>query len=220
MFIGHFGVAFAAKRASPRTSLGLLVLAAQWVDLVWPIFLLLGWERVRIAPGFTRLTPLDFEHYPWTHSLAAAVVWALVLGGVAAWRWGGRAGAVVAACVASHWFLDLLVHRPDLQLVPGLETRVGFGLWDVPAVALALEALFFFGGLFLYVRSTVPRSPGGRWGLVAFVAFLVLAEVVNLLGPPPPSVTALAWTALAMWLLVPWAAAFDRRRSPLGAQEV
>jgi membrane-bound metal-dependent hydrolase YbcI (DUF457 family) len=213
MFIGHFGVAFAARRASPPTSLGVLVLAAQWVDLVWPIFLLLGWERVRIAPGDTRLTPLDFEHYPWTHSLAAAVVWALVVGGVVAFRQGRRAGLVVGACVASHWVLDFLVHRPDLQLLPGIETRVGLGLWNVPAVALALEAVFFFGGLAMYVRATQPRSAGGRWGLVAFIVFLLLAELSSLLGPPPPSTTVLAWTALAMWLLVPWAAAFDRRRS-------
>jgi LexA-binding, inner membrane-associated putative hydrolase len=213
MFIGHYGIAFAARRASPRTSLGVLVLAAQWVDLVWPIFLLLGWERVRIAPGDTRLTPLDFASYPWTHSLVAVLVWALVVGGVAASRRGRRAGLVVGGCVASHWVLDFVTHRPDLQLVPGIETRAGLGLWNVPAVALALEALIFFGGLWLYVRSTTPRSAGGRWGLVAFVAFLVLAEVSNLLGPPPPSVTALAWVSLALWLLVPWAAAFDRRRA-------
>ena len=213
MFIGHYGVALAAKRATPVTSLGILVLAAQWVDLLWPIFLLLGWEQVRVAPGDTRLAPLAFEHYPWTHSLLAAVIWALLLGGVLAFRQGLRAGLVVGGCVASHWFLDFLVHRPDLQLVPGVETRVGLGLWNVPAVALALEAFFFFGGLALYLRTTKARSAGGRWGLAAFVAFLVLAEVSNLLGSPPPSATAVAWVSLSLWLLVPWAAAFDRRRS-------
>src|SRR5215467_13558656 len=176
MFIGHYGVAFAARRAAPRTSLGVLVLAAQWVDLVWPIFLLLGWERVRVAPGDTRLTPLDFESYPWTHSLAAVLVWALAVGGVAALRQGRRAGLVVGGCVASHWVLDLLVHRPDLQLAPGVEARVGLGLWNVPAVALALEALFFFGGLALYVRATRPTSAGGRWGLAALVVFLLVVE--------------------------------------------
>ena len=120
----------------------------------------------------------------------------------------------MGGCVASHWFLDLLVHRPDLQLVPGLETRVGFGLWNVPGVAIALEVLLFVGGLLLYVRSTEARSAGGRWGLVAFVALLVLIEVANLFGPPPTSVSALAPAALVLWLLVPWAAAFDRRREP------
>ncbi len=219
MFIGHYGVAFAAKRASPSTSLGVLILAAQWLDLLWPIFLLLGWERVRIDPGNTRLTPRDFEHYPWTPSLAAAVVWALVVGGIAGARQGRRAGLVVGACVASHWFLDLLVHRPDLQLVPWAGVRLGLALWNVPAAALLLEALFFFGGLGLYLRTTEARTAGGRWGLVALVAFLLLAEVSNLLGPPPPSATAVAWVSLLLWVLVPWAAAFDRRRSPR-AQEV
>ena len=75
MFSGHIGVAFAAKRATPRVSLATLVLAAQWLDVLWPIFLLLGVEHVRIDPGRTRLTPLDFYDYPWTHSAVIAAAW-------------------------------------------------------------------------------------------------------------------------------------------------
>src|SRR5918994_6210600 len=81
MFIGHFAAGFAAKKFTPYTSLGTLIVACQLLDLVWPTFLMLGIERVRVDPGNTAMTPLDFEHYPWTHSLAMSLVWALVVGG-------------------------------------------------------------------------------------------------------------------------------------------
>ena len=80
MSIGHFGVALAAKRAAPRASLGVLFLAAEFIDLLWPIFVLLGVEHVRVAPGATAMTPLDFYDYPITHSLAGAAAWSFALG--------------------------------------------------------------------------------------------------------------------------------------------
>ena len=111
MFIGHFGVGFAAKRVAPRLSLGTAFLAAQWVDLVWPTFLLLGWETVRIQPCATAVTPLVFEHYPWTHSLVAAIGWGVALGAVyALLRRDARNAIVVGLLVVSHWLLDALVH--------------------------------------------------------------------------------------------------------------
>src|SRR6186997_681775 len=128
MFIGHFGVAFAAKRPAPRVSLGTLFLAAQFIDLLWPVLLLLGVERVRIAPGITRVTPLDFEHYPISHSLLAVLGWAVLVGGAHfLLRRERRAALIVAALVLSHWVLDLLMHRPDLPLAPGATVLVGFG---------------------------------------------------------------------------------------------
>jgi len=48
VFIGHFAVAFAAKRAVPEVSLGTLFLAAQLADLVWPTLVLLGFEQFAI----------------------------------------------------------------------------------------------------------------------------------------------------------------------------
>ena len=80
MFLGYFAVAMGAKKAAPRVSLGSLIMAAQFADLLWPIFLLLGWEHVRIAPGITRVTPLDFISYQWSHSLVAQIVWGAALG--------------------------------------------------------------------------------------------------------------------------------------------
>src|SRR5512137_2866651 len=115
MFVGHLGLAFAAKRLAPRTSLGTLGAASQWVDLVWPVLLLAGVERVRIAPGDTAWTPLEFVHYPWTHSLAMSLAWAAAAGLGYRLATGYRRGAwVVSGLVASHWFLDALTHRPDL----------------------------------------------------------------------------------------------------------
>ncbi|HEX9181307.1 MAG TPA: hypothetical protein VF859_12975, partial [Burkholderiales bacterium] len=107
MFIGHFAAGFAAKAAAPRVSLGMLFLAAQLLDLIWPMLLLLGVERVSIVPGATAVTPLVFEHYPWSHSLAAVAGWALLMGGGYLLLHKQAAGAVVlGALVLSHWALD------------------------------------------------------------------------------------------------------------------
>ncbi len=154
MFIGHFALAFAAKRAAPRASLGTLFAAAQFVDLLWPTLLLTGMERVRIAPGITVVTPLDFEHYPFSHSLLAVAGWALAFGLVYAllrggWKVAGRAALVLAALVLSHWLLDALVHRPDLPLWPGGGMRVGAGVWNSLPLTLAVELVLFGAGIWI-----------------------------------------------------------------------
>jgi hypothetical protein len=78
MFIGHFALGFAAKRAAPRVSLAVLGAATQIADLLWPIFLAVGVEQVRIDPGNTAVTPLDFVSYPYSHSLLLLVVWGIL----------------------------------------------------------------------------------------------------------------------------------------------
>jgi membrane-bound metal-dependent hydrolase YbcI (DUF457 family) len=117
MFIGHFAVGFAAKTAVPRVPLGTLF--PPFIDLLWPVLLLPGIERVQIQPGATQVTPLNFEHYPVSHSLAGVLAWAAGFGLVyqAAWR-HARGAVVFGLCVASHWFLDAIVHRTDLPLYP------------------------------------------------------------------------------------------------------
>src|SRR2546430_7498580 len=161
MFIGHFGVALAAKKAAPRTSLGTLILAAQFIDLLWPIFLLLGLEHVRTAPGITKVSPFDFYDYPISHSLLMVVVWSVVLGGLYyAFRRYTRGAWWIALAVLSHWLLDFIVHRPDLPLWPG-GPRVGLGLWNLPPVAVVLELALFAAGVGLYLRATRPRGPAG-----------------------------------------------------------
>ena len=133
MFIGHFGGALAAKKAAPRTSLGTLILAAQFIDLLWPIFLLLGLEHVRIAPGITKVSPFDFYDYPISHSLLMVVVWSVVLGGLYyAFRQYPRGAWIIALAVLSHWVLDFIVHWPDLPLWPG-GPRAGLGALELLA---------------------------------------------------------------------------------------
>lgn len=213
MFIGHFGLGFAAKRVAPRVSLGTAFLAAQFVDLLWPTLLLLGLESVRIAPGATAVTPLIFEHYPISHSLVAVIGWALALG-IAYWlaRRNIRGAFIVAALVVSHWLLDAIVHVPDLPLLPGADAMAGLGLWQSKAATLAVEIPIFAAGVWLYVRSTRARDKAGRYGLMGLVAFLALAHAGNVFGAPPPSVTAIAWVGQAQWLLVAWAYWVDAHR--------
>jgi LexA-binding, inner membrane-associated putative hydrolase len=213
MFIGHFGVGFGAKRVAPRVSLGTLFLAAQFADLLWPTFLLLGIERVRIVPGITAATPLDFEYYPYTHSLLFAVIWGVVVGGVyQLLRRYARGALVVGAAVVSHWVLDLIVHRPDLPLFPGSATRLGFGLWNSIGWTLVVELAIFAAGVWLYTRTTTAADGTGRWAFVGLVVFLLVIHLMNVFGAPPPSVAAIAWVGEAQWLIVAWGYWVDRHR--------
>lgn len=218
MFIGHFGLAFAARRATPRLSLGTAFLAAQFLDLLWPTLLLVGAESVRIQPGATAVTPLAFEHYPWSHSLLMVIAWSIALGGgYGALRRNVRGAVVVGLLVLSHWLLDALVHEPDLPLAPGIGTLVGLGLWNSRAGTLLAEVPIFLIGVWLYARSTRALDRVGVFGLAGLVLFLALVYAGNLTGPPPPGVTAIAWVGEAQWLLVAWAYWVDAHRAPLRA---
>jgi hypothetical protein len=213
MYLGHFAVGFGAKAAAPRVSLGTMFLAAQWVDLLWPTLLLLGWERVSIAPGITRVTPLDFVFYPITHSLLAAVCWASLFS-LLYWRVrrSGPGAFVLGFAVLSHWLLDLVTHRPDLPLYPGGGERVGLGLWSSLSGTILLEAFLLLAGLLLYLRTTAAKDRVGVYGFWSLVGFLVLTYLANLFGPPPPSAEAIAWVGQAQWILVLWAYWVDRHR--------
>ena len=214
MFLGHFGVAMAAKRAAPSVSLGTLVLAAQLADGLWPILLLLGIEQVRIVPGITRVTPLDFVSYPWSHSLVADAAWAALLAiAYGAWRRDWRGAAWLAALVLSHWVLDALSHRRDVPLWPG-GPKVGAGLWNSLPLTLVAEFALFGVGTYLYVRATRARDRLGTVLLALFVVVLVVLYVGSVAGPPPPDVRVLAYSALAGWLFVAWGYWIDRHRAP------
>ena len=212
MFLGHAAVALAGKRAAPRTSLGLLVAAATFVDLIWPIFLLLGWEEVRVAPGETAFTPLDFVRYPISHSLATGIGWGVLVGGVyyAVKRYG-FGGWTIGVLVVSHWVLDWLTHRPDLPLWPG-GPKVGLGMWHSVPLTLAVELLMFVGGVAIYLGTTRPRGAPGRWIFASVAAFYLVIYLANAFGPPPPSEQAVAWGALFGWILPLWAWWADSRR--------
>jgi hypothetical protein len=215
MFIGHFALGFAARKAAPRLSLGTAFLGAQFLDLLWPTLLLAGLESVRIAPGASGVTPLAFEHYPLSHSLLAAAAWSAVVGGLYLAARGNRRGALVLGLlVLSHWLLDALVHVPDLPVAPGMDTRVGLGLWTSLPATLAVELPLFAAGVALYVHATRASDGIGRWGLAGLVALLLVIYAGNLFGPPPPDARAIAWVGQAQWLLVAFGYWVDAHRAP------
>lgn len=212
MFVGHYGAAFAARRLVPRLSLGWTILAAQLLDLIWPIFVLLGIERVEIDPGNTVVTPLDFVYYPWTHSLVTAAGWGALLAAIYfILRRDGRGASVLGGLVVSHWLLDFIVHRPDLPIVPHEPARAGLGLWNSLPATVAIELLLFAGGIALYAG--VRRKLGLRVSMAFWllVAFLCVIFVMNLAGPPPPNASAVAGASLSLWLLPLWGWWADRR---------
>lgn len=221
MFIGHFALAFGAKKVAPNISLGTLFMAAQLADLLWPTLLLLGIERVEIHPGMTAFTPLDFVNYPYSHSLAALLGWAIAAAVILAVArgLGLRAGLVIAALVLSHWAFDTLTHRPDMPLTIGGPERFGLGLWDSVPRTITVEVLLLSIGVALYAEATEAIDRKGSIGLWTLVAFLLIAYGANILGPPPPSSAAVAWAGESMWLLVAWAWWADRHRRP-GANPV
>ena len=215
MFLGHYAVAFAARRAAPDVSLGTTSLAAQLLDLLWPILLLLGIERVAIVPGLMRMNALDFLHYPISHSLLTAAAWGVAAGAIFyAARRRPRGAWIVGALVLSHWFLDVVMHRPDLPLYPGGSRVVGFGLWNSFTATVLIELGLFSAGLALYVRGTRPRDATGTWALVGLATFLLLIFLSGLNGAPPPSPRAVAIVTLGLWLIVPWSYWIDRHREP------
>ena len=180
---------------------------------MWPALVLCGVEQVLLQPGRMAASAFDFVHYPWTHSLVMAMVWGVVFGVVYfALRKDTRAAIVVGLLVPSHWFLDLLVHGPDLPVWPA-GPKLGLGGWNSVPVTLALEATFFVGSLVLYARTTTAKDRIGRWAFVGYVAMLVVIYVGVVFGPVPTDVKGAAGGALVMWLLVPWAAWFDRHRA-------
>jgi hypothetical protein len=217
MFLGHYGVAFAAKRVAPRTSLGALTFAAQFLDELWPILLLVGVEQVRIVPGLMAANPLDFVYYPYSHSLLMAIVWGILIGGAYfLMRRYGRGGWIMGLLVVSHWVLDLPMHRPDLPLWPGASSpKVGWGLWNSIPATYVIEFAIYAIGIAIYLRATRARDRIGSWGLWAYILVLAILYVMSN-GSPPPSERALAWSALGIWLFVPWAWWVDKHREYVG----
>jgi hypothetical protein len=217
MFLGHFAVALATKRAAPKVSLGTLFAACQLPDLLWPPLVLVGAERVRIDPGNTPFTPLDFQSYPWSHSLALNLLWAVLAGaGYLAVRRDRGAAVWVGLVALSHWVLDWVSHRPDLPLWPG-GPKVGLGLWYSVPATLLVEAGLFALGVGMYLTATRARDRTGQYALWSLVALLAVIYAGSVLGPPPPSVHAIVVVGLALWLLVAWAAWADRHREARAA---
>ena len=213
MFIGHNALALAAKRAAPRTSLGVLTAAAVFLDLIWPIFLMLGIEHVEIRRGATRMTPMVFSDYPWTHSVVTGIGWSVLFAIVyfAVSRYG-RGALVVGLLVISHWVLDFVVHAPDLPLYPGGSPKFGLGLWNQPIVAIGIESFLMAVGILIYRDTTKPRDRVGSVVFWAYVVTLAAIYIANASASPPPNMLVLECMTFTLWLLPFWAAWFDRHR--------
>ena len=217
MFLGHIAVGLAGKRFAPRASLATLLFAPMFLDYLWPIFLLLGWEKVRIDPGNTLVTPLAFDSYPWSHSLHMTLFWSGLVGIVFRTVTRDTRGAIwVGIAVASHWVMDWITHRPDLPLWPS-GPLVGLGLWNSVAGTVLLELALFVFGLWLYMRDTRPRGARGRlslWSLVVAVTLLYFVNLASNLAPMPAGVSSntIAMMALVLWIFIPWAWWIDYTR--------
>lgn len=186
MFIGHFGLSFAAKKLAPKVSLGTLFIATQFVDILWPFLLVSKVEKVAVVPGYTATNAFEFLYYPYTHSLLMNIVWGIVVGGLY-WLFKRdiRGAVVIGLCVLSHWFLDVIVHTADLPLTPFSDYKVGFGLWNHLALTLIIETVLFLAGVYIYTACTKAKNNIGKWGLWILVILLVLFNIGNAFGPTP-----------------------------------
>lgn len=214
MFIGHFAVGFAGKKLAPRASLATLFAAAIFADILWPVLVAIGIERVSIVPGSTVVTPLEFVSYPWSHSLLMLGIWGAMLALAYRGRPGGaRTGVVLGGLVLSHWVLDFITHRPDMPLWPDGPT-LGLGLWNSVGGTMGVEIALFAAGVIVYLRATRARDRIGAWGLWSLVLLLFAAFIFDSLDPSaPPSVQMLWISALvASAVTLAWAWWADRHR--------
>jgi hypothetical protein len=214
MFLGHYGLGFMAKKAARGPSLGTLFLAAQFIDLLWPVLLILGIEQVEIMPGDTRVTPLHFSYYPYSHSLIMVLLYGMIFASVYYLIKKNLKGALIlAVLVLSHWILDLITHRPDLPLWPGAGSpHAGIGLWNFFIGTVIVELGIFGFGIFYYLRSTKVSGKAGSYLLWAQVIFLLIIYGAAIFSPPPPETKAVAISGLFQWLIVAWGYWIDKFR--------
>jgi hypothetical protein len=215
MVLGHAGAALIAKRFAPETNLAWLLLAAALPDMLLPLTLSMGWDALRIVPGFTAMSPIDLFNIDISHSLIMVSMWAIVAGVIFAVVFGNsRAAFVVFALVLSHWFLDLVTHVPDLRLAPGIPPALGFGLNNHFIPSIVVELLFFSAGAMIYFRSTVAKNWFGVIAVPLYLVFLLFNFASRLNGPPPPGVDFIVIFGAISWFFLLWPFFGDRYRAP------
>ncbi|MGE5323618.1 MAG: hypothetical protein ACM3SW_12175 [Actinomycetota bacterium] len=222
MFVGHYGAGLAGKRIAPRMSLGTMMLATLLPDLLAWVLVVTGAEHFAIRPGITLTNPMDLYDYPISHSLATDVLWGTLL--AAAYylvRRHWRGSLLIFTLVLSHWVLDLIAHRPDMPLAPGIHRYYGFGLYNSRPGMIIVEGLIWLGGIVLYLRSTRSRKKLGTYMFWFGVAILTWIWVVSLKGQPPPgtAVQAAISSLVFMTLTVLWAYWVDHLRVSAASAE-
>lgn len=222
MFIGHYGIALAAKRADKNIPLGLLFFAAQFADILFFTLVLLGIERMTFSPGITNVSPLDFTYYPYSHSLTASILWGglfFVVFKIAPSKFDSnknKSALIVGAVALSHFLLDLIVHREDLPLFGGDSYKIGLGLWNYVFVSSFIELLIFLAGLWVYLKSTKGVTFAGKYGMAIFSAFVSIMWLASLLAPTPSEFNIIGFTIFGLvfqLLVIGTVSWLDRKRA-------
>jgi hypothetical protein len=185
MVAGHFGFAALVKSRETKTPLWALMLACQWLDVIFIPLFAAHVETLEPVAGTQGGYGRFIIHADWTHSLVGALVLSALFGAAAAWAWGKRSGLVLGAVAFSHWLLDLLMHRNDLPLLPGGGgPHFGFGLWRWEPASIATELLLVVAGALLYYRAA-SRVADGKWPRIAGALLLgsgLLTLALNVMG--------------------------------------
>ncbi len=217
MFIGHYAAGLALKSVEKKASLGMLFIAVQFVDFLFFILVPLGVEKFRLVENYTAINHFDLYFYPYTHGLLACVIWAVLIYGL--WRYmpffktvgHGRLALVMGLAVLSHWFVDLIVHTPDLPLLGDSSPKVGLGLWNNFMGTILLEITLLIGGLLLYLRATKAVSAMGKYAMIIFIVVMIGLYMMVVTAPFDPNITVVTasvtsiavfsiLTAVAFWL--------------------
>src|ERR1035437_5692374 len=215
MFIGHFGTGLATKKIDEKPSLGTLFFAAQFIDLLWPFFILTGIEKVKIEPGNTVFTPLNFIYYPFSHSLLGAIFWALLFAVVYyLFKKNFKTSVLLGVLVVGHWVLDFLSHRADLPLVPWSDYKVGLGLWNSLPFTIIVEGLIFCTGAWFYISYAKAKNKTGFYRIWGLLIFLVIIYIKNIFASPPPTETAIGLVGLSQWIIIAWGYWIDKFKEP------
>ncbi|EQA37417.1 putative membrane protein [Leptospira inadai serovar Lyme str. 10] len=213
MFIGHYSVSFALKKAEPKTPLWTTLVGVQFVDILFMIFILFGIEGVRFVPGFTEMNNFDLFFMPYTHSLVAGILWGILIFFLSKYvllkskpydsKTKTKISFLIGISVLSHYFADLLMHTPDLPIFWDPGPKIGFGLWKNRVLSITLEIIVTLVGLILYFRATKPGSTfAGKYGMQFFAAFLILLAIVTPFFPPPTSVPDFSAQALFGYIVI------------------
>ncbi len=220
MFIGHFAVGLALKRADRTLSLGLLFIAVQLSDLFYGVTLLTGVEKISFVASTNPLTAVEYVSFPYSHSLVATLVWAglvaliFLITPLKSNLSKSKIAPIMAIALLSHFILDVIVHNPDIDLLGNGAYKIGLGLWNYPLASYFVEALLLVTGLWIYLRSTKSESLIGNYGMPVLSVILLILNGVNTFGPPPTNMEYFAMTMLTVYLSTILVATWlDRKRS-------
>ena len=158
MTTGHFGLALGVKSKARTVPLWLLMISTYLLDFIFIILASFGIESFKpINPAHPSYGAVIIHAY-YSHSLAGALLISIIAGFIVKLIWNNKTGLVISIVVFSHWILDLIVHRPDLPILPGNAGNLpllGFGLWKIPAVSAILELVIVGVSVYFYYRSAV-----------------------------------------------------------------